>query len=137
MIKRTLLTAVPALAAAMAVGMALATPPVAQALPAASPGPTQASTPHAFCWGTNDPAGHLARKTYYVSRIFPIGADMSTGAFLPQWRSVVSGLSDRPDFQYICEAKYTRQIAETVLNDRVARYRRDGHEVVFTDWSPR
>lgn len=125
------------LAAVMAVGMALATPAVVQALPTAGPGPAQASTPHAYCWATRETEG-TARRTYYFSRVWSMGWEGPTIGFQPQFQSFVSGrYSSRGGSSAQCIRFFGRQETEQHLNNLAARARHEDNEVVFTNWWPR
>jgi len=125
------------LAGALAVGMAMATLSLVQAQPSAPPGSAQASTPYAYCWATRE-IDDGTRRTYYFSRVWSMGRDGPTLGFQPQFQSFVSGrYSSRGGASAQCLRFFGRQETEQHMNDLAARARRDGNEVVFTNWWPR
>lgn len=125
------------LAGALAAGMTLAALSVVQAQSSASPGSVQTSRPYAYCWATRE-IDDGARRTYYFSRVWSMGRDGPTLGFQPQFQSFVSGrYSSRGGASAQCLRFFGRQETEQHMNDLAARARRDGNEVVFTDWWPR
>lgn len=121
----------------MADNTALAALSVVQAQPAARPSPVQVSTPYAYCWATRE-IDDGTRRTYYFSRVWSMGRDGPTLGFQPQFQSFVSGrYSSRGGASAQCLRFFGRQETEQHMNDLAARARRDGNEVVFTNWWPR
>lgn len=125
------------LAGALAVGMAVAPPAAVQARPSAKPSAAQASMPYAYCWATREVEGS-AKRTHYFSRVWSMGADGPTIGFQPQFQSFVSArYSSRGGSSAQCVRFFGRQEAEMRMNNLAGDARRNGNEVVFTDWRPR
>jgi hypothetical protein len=75
---------------------------------------------------------------YYFSRVWSMGREGPTLGFQPQFQSFVSGrYSNRGGSSAQCIRFFGRQETEQHMNDLAADARRDGYEVVFTDWWPR
>ncbi len=125
------------LATALAGSMTVAAPAGVEARPAAGPSPVQASSPYAYCWATRE-IDNGTRRTYYFSRVWSMGRDGPTVGFQPQFQSFISArYSSRGGASAQCLRFFGRQATEQQMNDLAARARRDGNEVVFTDWWPR
>lgn len=127
------------LAGALAVGMALVALSVVQAQPSAPPGSVQASTPYAYCWTTRRPDGWPhGEMVYYFSRVWSMGREGPTLGFQPQFQSFVSArYTSVSSSSAQCVRFFGRQEAEQNMNNLAADARRNGREVVFTDWWPR
>jgi hypothetical protein len=94
------------------------------------------ATPHAYCWATRE-IDNGTRRTYYFSRLWSMGRDGPTVGYQPQFQSFVSSrYSSRGGASAQCLRFFGRQEAEMRMNNLAADARRNGNDVVFTDWWP-
>lgn len=106
---------------------------------AAAPLPKQSSplSPHAWCWTTRDVEG-ASTRSYYFSRVWRMPSDEPTLGYQPQFQSFVSArYTARGGGSAQCVRFFGRQEAEMRMNNIVADARRNGSDVVFTEWWPR
>ncbi|MDP2260913.1 MAG: hypothetical protein Q8J89_14470 [Caulobacter sp.] len=102
----------------------------------AAKGSASSAGPHAYCWATRE-VDNGTRRTHYFSRVWSMGADGPTIGFQPQFQSFVSArYSSRGGASAQCLRFFGRQEAEMRMNNLAADARRNGNDVVFTDWWP-
>lgn len=90
--------------------------------------------PYAYCWATRAIDGDK-KRTYYFSRVWGMESDGPTIGFQPEFNSYVDArYSNKGGTSAQCLRFFGRSEAERQMNNLAADARRNGNQVVFTNW---
>lgn len=89
---------------------------------------------HAYCWATRA-IDDGQKRTYYFSRVWAMESDGPTIGFHPEFNSYVDArYSSIGGVSAQCLRFFGRSEAERQMNNLAANARRNGNQVVFTNW---
>ncbi len=134
--KRMSLTAMSALAAALAVSTILAAPDAVRALPAAGSSPVQ-DTPYAFCWVTHS-SRTGPQRTLYVSQYWDMDRDEDPIRFQAAFGNYVNSrypgglVSTGACLKFLHDRGDVDSRIYTLIRD----YENLGYLAVYTNWCP-